>query len=147
MPDFDLDTLLITAAGVTAFLAVVMVAAWARRAQPGFGLWTLCQVLVAIAFYILMDREHFPEAALALLVPGLIVMGTTLRLEGLRHSLGRERFDYRLLIVPAVTVAVIACLVFAIDSPPARMMDGSLSGRPVTMLVTRRQPSGNASAR
>ena len=40
MPDFDLDTLLITAAGVTAFLAVVMVA------YTVFGLWLLSTPVV-----------------------------------------------------------------------------------------------------
>ncbi|MBN1630069.1 MAG: PAS domain S-box protein [Thermoleophilia bacterium] len=131
MPDFDLDTLLITAAGVAALLAVVMIAAWARGAQRGFGLWTLGQVLIAVAFYVLVDREHLSEGALALLIPGFIIVGSTLRLEGLRHFLGREKFDYRVLLVPVLTIAVLACLVFVVDSPPARMI---VSMAPVALL-------------
>jgi len=122
MTDFDIDTLLVVLAGVAMFLAVVMVAFGIQRTHPGFGLWTVCQVLVAAAFVILMDRGHFSEAALSLLVPGLLVVGMTLRLEGLRRFFGRPKLDYRSLIVPMIALVLLAYFGFGRDIPTVRVM-------------------------
>lgn len=122
MPNLDIDTLLVVLAGVSLFLAVIMLGYGTQRVHAGFGLWTACQALLAAACVLLVDRAHFPEPVAMIAVPGLIVIGSTLRLEGMRRFFGHGRFDARALAIPVVVLALLAVFMFAVDDLPARLM-------------------------
>ena len=108
MPNVDyVGTVLEVLAGVSLLLGLVMAVSWgARRGSPGFGLWTISNLIVAACCLALAHDEHFYTSVVVVLVPSLMVFAATLRLEGLRRFRGRKRFDYRVLALPVVVLAL-----------------------------------------
>jgi len=80
-------------------VAVALVAYWVMkrlgRAPPGFALLMVSSALVIGSGIWLMGRGYFPDSVRILVVPFLMILGATFRLEGLRRFLGRKVFDYR----------------------------------------------------
>jgi PAS domain S-box-containing protein len=108
MTDVDIRTLLGLLAVVNIFLSLVMLVYWrTQRVYPGFGLWSLCNVTVAVIWILFFLRGYIPAYVSIVTPTGLALVAVILRLEGLRRYLGRERFDYRILAVPVVGLAMI----------------------------------------
>ena len=117
----DIGNTLQVLAGVSLILGVAMAVYWGtRRGYPGFGLWTICNILFAVSCMLLADQAHFAKFTVTVSVPALIVLGTIMRLEGLRRFFGRPRFDYRTLVVPVVATALLIIFQYGRDSDLAR---------------------------
>jgi PAS domain-containing protein len=105
------------------FLGVVMALYWGtQRTRPGFGLWTVSAVLGAVACILLIARAACPEFVTTMVIPGVLIVGTVLRLEGLRRFLGRPTFDYRTLLLPVVALALLAMFAYAREDRFAQVL-------------------------
>ena len=117
----DVGSTLHVLAGVSLILGAAMAVYWGtRRGYPGFGLWTVCNILFAVSSLLLANQGHFGKFVVTVAVPALIVLGTVMRLEGLRRFFGRSRFDYRTLAVPVVATALLIGFQYGRDSDLAR---------------------------
>jgi two-component system, cell cycle sensor histidine kinase and response regulator CckA len=117
----DVGNTLQVLAGVSLILGAAMAVYWGtRRGYPGFGLWTVCNILFAISCLLLADQAHFAKFVVTVAVPALIVLGTIMRLEGLRRFFGRPRFDYRTLAVPVIATALLIAFQYGRDDDLAR---------------------------
>ena len=101
-------TVLDVLAGVSLLLALVMALSWgARGGLPGFGMWTISNLVVAVCSIVLAHGDRLPLLVIVIVLPWLLVLAATLRLDGVRRFLGRERFDYRVLPVPLVALGLL----------------------------------------
>jgi hypothetical protein len=128
MQKLDIRTLLAVLAMVNIFLSVVMVLYWrTQRVYPGFGLWTACNATVALLWILFFLRGQIP-AVVAIVVPTeLSIVAAILRLEGLRRFLGREKFDYRTLLLPAIVLAILLYFTLARNSAYVRTAVSTIS--------------------
>ncbi len=121
MGELDIHTMLGLLAVLNIFLGLVMVVYWrTQRVYPGFGLWTLCNACVAVMWILFFFRARIPFAVAVLLPNTLAGVALMLRLEGLRRFLGRPRFDYRALAIPAAILASYLVFVYAYEDVYAR---------------------------
>jgi hypothetical protein len=111
--EIDVRTVIGLLAITNIFLSLVMVLYWrTQRVYPGFGLWTLCNLTVALVWIVFFVRGSLP-LGVAILVPNTLAsLATVLRLEGLRRFLGRVRFDYRVVAVPVVVCVLMVLFVW-----------------------------------
>jgi PAS domain S-box-containing protein len=119
--ELDIRTILGLLAVLNIFLSVVMVLYWrTQKVYPGFGLWTLCNASVALMWVLFFLRGHIPMGV-SIVLPNLLAsLALVLRLEGLRRFLGRARFDYRMLALPALVLVLQLVLTFVHDDAYAR---------------------------
>ena len=116
MAELDVETILGLLAAVNIFLSLVMVVYWRlQRVYPGFGLWTLCNVCVALMWILFFLRRQLPDAALIIIPNTLAAIAAMLRLEGLRRFLGRPHFDMRSTLIPVVVLALFVIFTFVHD--------------------------------
>jgi diguanylate cyclase (GGDEF)-like protein len=85
----DLTTLSVVIMTVTAFLCATMIFVWrVQRTYPGFGLWTLANLVAAIGFFFLILHGILPDFMTMILGNYLAVATNLLCLEGNRKFLG-----------------------------------------------------------
>jgi PAS domain S-box-containing protein len=121
MTHLDIRTLLGLLAIVNIFLSLVILAYWrTQRVYPGFGLWSLCNAMVAVIWVLFFLRGHIPAFVSIVIPTSLALVAAILRLEGLRRFLGRERFDLRTIAVPLVGLILLVYFTSGRNDPYAR---------------------------
>lgn len=117
----DVGNTLQVLAAVSLVLGVAMAVYWGtRRGYPGFGLWTVCNLLFAASCVLLADREHWAAYTVKIIIPVFMILGTVLRLEGLRRFFGRPRLDFRSFALPVVAAALLVVFQYVHDSDLGR---------------------------
>ncbi len=105
----DLYTLAFVLMLVTAFLSASMCFIWrVQRTYPGFGLWTLANLISASGFFFLALRDHAPEYLNIILGNYFAVASNLLCLAGNRKFLGlnvNRQFYYVLIALYAPLMA------------------------------------------
>jgi PAS domain S-box-containing protein len=126
--ELDIRTMLGLLAVLNIFLSLVMVLYWrTQKVYPGFGLWTLCNISVGLMWVLFFLRGRIP-LGVAIVLPNLLAsLALILRLEGLRRFLGRARFDFRMLALPALVLVLQLVLTYAHDNVYARTAVTTLS--------------------
>jgi PAS domain S-box-containing protein len=128
MQKLDIRTLLAILAMVNIFLSLVMVVYWrTQRVYPGFGLWTACNVAVAFMWVLFFLRGYVPLVVAVVVPTELSIVAAVLRLEGLRRFLGREKFDYRTLLLPSLLLAVLLYFTLADNNAYVRTAVSTIS--------------------
>ncbi len=117
----DVGNTLQVLAGVSLILGAATAVYWGTgRGYRGFGLWTGCNALFAVSSLLLAGQGHFPNFVVVVAAPVLVILGTVMRLEGLRRFLGRRRFDYRTLALPVVAIALLVVFEYVYKSDLVR---------------------------
>jgi two-component system cell cycle sensor histidine kinase/response regulator CckA len=117
MTKLDIRTMLAMLAAVNILLSAVMLVYWrTQRIYPGFGLWTACNATIAVIWILYFLRGSVPGWVSIIIPTDLSLVAVILRLEGVRCFLGRRRFDYRTVAIPAVGLALLVYFTFGRDS-------------------------------
>ena len=95
MTELDVRTLLISVAALNIVLTIAMVLYWrSQRVYRGFGLWTICNSLMALSYILFFLRGEASPFVTIVAASGVGGFGAVFRLEALRRFFGREHFDY-----------------------------------------------------
>jgi two-component system cell cycle sensor histidine kinase/response regulator CckA len=114
-------TVLEVLAGVSLLLGLVMALSWrARGGYPGFGLWTVSNVLIAGCSLVLAHGGYFPMTVIVVILPWVVVGAASARLCGLRWFLGIRRFDYAAAVLPVVALGLLLYFWYGSRSDVAR---------------------------
>ena len=123
----DLTTLSVVIMTVTAFLCATMLFVWrVQRTYPGFGLWTLANLVAAIGFFFLILRGILPDFMTMILGNYLAIATNLLCLEGNRKFLGLSSnrwFDAGLI---ALYAPLMAYFTFSDNNVAGRIVVSSL---------------------
>src|SRR5580658_4964023 len=103
-----LTTILLGALGLLLFST--------RRTYPGFGRWTLANLLTAISIFLLVLRGHAPDFLTILIANIIALLAAILFLEGIREFRGRSPHLWPLYAAAILTLLVFSYFEFAVDN-------------------------------
>lgn len=123
----DIFTLLATITVLELAIFLAMLIFWrTQRTYPGFGHWTICNLVLLAGCLLLGLREHLPLIVSEVIGNTLFAVGGLLRLRGIRLFLGRPaagRLDW---LYPLAAAAGLAWFALVQPSWPWRTMAISL---------------------
>jgi hypothetical protein len=128
MVGFDTRTLVVASVFVALASSLVGGLVWrTRKTYPGFGRWTVGNLLAALCLLFLSLRGFAPDWISIVLANGLAIGAGVIFLQGIRLFRGLRLYWWPELIAAALTIAAIIYFKYAVDDIGARIVVISIS--------------------